>query len=748
MKIKSILDEKSVHKEGFLDRRFGDHYARIGTSTTRKIRSAILDVARFKFGRGKIPNEIAALSKRIKVAPQGVDDIKHIFGYEESGEWKKGSIETDPALKEYIKLYPDHWNIVVKAISLQRSVGVHACGTIISDKPIKSFIPMAPQKAAGLCTEFTANSMDGISSIEGVGGIKYDYLKLNSLRDIQLAIKLIQDRSGINLPDFIQKRGRVPKIQIVPYKGELYNIWELPEEKEVFEDVARGQTETVFQLGTSGAKKWLKYFEQKVEDDYLIKSIEDIAVFTALDRPGPLDVALSNPINGTSHNALVEYTRRAAGQKPTEDIVPIFNELFPETHGILCFQEQLASSYKELTGCTGTEAEEFRTNVGKKRKEKILAAYQPFIDRVKLKYSEETAKEIWNLYVSWAAYGFNKSHAICYALIAYVCGFLKKRFPLEWWTAVLSNADKDEIATEFWKYCYEFIDLPSIQNPKANFEIHNNRIQAPIGLLHGIGPAAQRQIARYAPYKDLRDFCEKILFHKESTGHVKQESSTVDGVTKMVKKKVLGRSSIHSGTIYSLIISGVMNSFFPKTYSTLEKLVEFETIWADVTKKKVQAVPELYQTWTAYDEFKARKELLPVYTEDLSKLMLECRHPKVINEYGRLEYKGKKLIPLYNLEELNDFTDSELEIPYGGFRIAIAGLITDIRRFTYQGNRQAMGFSVNIEGQIKEFVKWPDWTTGKLDPQILKVEPNSIGIITLHKRKQDSPFVIEDIEVL
>src|SRR4029077_18437478 len=103
---------------------------------------------------------------------------------------------------------------------------------------------------------------------------------------------------------------------------------------------------------------------------------------------------------------------------------------------------QLQKAYQELTGCTGAAAEEFRRNVAKKKKEKVDAAFPFFMENATPKIGEEDAHGAWEFLKTWAQYGFNRSHAVCYMYITYACAWLKHHYPLEWWTAVLRNADR------------------------------------------------------------------------------------------------------------------------------------------------------------------------------------------------------------------------------------------------------------------------------------------------------------------
>jgi DNA polymerase-3 subunit alpha len=360
---------------------------------------AIKDVARFKLG--SVPFEIEALTKKMLMTPQGVSDLDFIFGHETDEGQVVGSIEYDEALKEYVKKYPGQWEIVQKALSLNRSRGRHPCSYIVGNEPISNFIPLTSVSDIKV-TAFTAGP------VEAVGGLKMDFLVVSCIKDINDCIKLIQKRHcGELLPSQVINGRFVEGHRIIPTDKGLADVYDLPEDQAVFDDISSGRTETVFQFNTPSAIQWLRHFNHvKRDGNKTIDSIEKMSAFTALDRPGPLDAYVTNPETGQKHNMLVEYARRARGAEKSEDILPVFNDLFPETYGVLTYQEQLEAAYKHLTGCSAAEAEEFRSNVAKKKKDKVDAAYPKFVERAGAKLGEESAKSIWSSFVSWGQYGF------------------------------------------------------------------------------------------------------------------------------------------------------------------------------------------------------------------------------------------------------------------------------------------------------------------------------------------------------
>jgi DNA polymerase III alpha subunit len=422
-------------ESGWLWKRFGDHAAQISVDSTLKLRMAVQDVARYRTGH--VDPGIVLMTKKFKMPPQGVSDHDFVMGYETDEGHQPGSLEEghenyDPVLKQYTEMYPEEWTIVQKCLGLARQKGRHACAFVVANRPIHEFIPLTTVSDVRV-TAYTA------SSVEAVGGLKMDFLVVNSLNDLGDAIQIEQQRYGHTVdlaqypiiehkeellgwggPKFTNRRfslmidgKRVPCHRLVPVNGRFYDIWDLAADQDVFEEVAQGRTETVFQFCTPSAVQWLGHFNyQKPNGNYAIDSIDSMAAFTALDRPGPLDMYVRDPDDASNerrHNLLVEYARRARGATPSPDILSVFNDLVPETHGVMTYQESLQKVYQSLTGCSGSEAEEFRADVAKKKKAKIEKAYGPFIEKAGARIGKENAEAAWQFFLTWAKYGFNRS---------------------------------------------------------------------------------------------------------------------------------------------------------------------------------------------------------------------------------------------------------------------------------------------------------------------------------------------------
>lgn len=383
------------HWDGWLQERFPGHFAQISTVNTLRLKNSIRDVARFLLG--SVPYDIEEICKKLPVPPQGVSDEKFLLGYDNDEGHVPGIVDTNSTIQEYINKYPNHWEIVKKCLSLWRSKGRHAAGYVISNEPIAEFIPVTEVGGVKVL-DFTG------PEVESVGGIKYDFLVVNAVNDVQSCIQLIQKRHmGGQLKEQKINGVLVPGLRIIPDKnGNVHDIWELPQDPEVFKDIDDGKVETVFQLDSASARQWLQYFKG------IIHGISDMAIFTALDRPGPLDYMVQDPDNPSQQiNMLVEYSRRAKGKAGSEEIVKELDTLCPETKGIMIYQESLMKVYQYFTGCTLAEAEEFRGNVGKKKKDKIEKAYKLFMERAVSKVSADSAQRVWDSIITFSKYGFN-----------------------------------------------------------------------------------------------------------------------------------------------------------------------------------------------------------------------------------------------------------------------------------------------------------------------------------------------------
>lgn len=458
----------------YLQLTYGDKCAQIGTHSTLGLKQALQDASRAVYG--EVLPEVYAMNRDLKSAPQGVNIHDYLYGYtDEDGNPVQGYIEQNSKLSAFLKAQPKIKNLLEKMCGITRQFGRHAGGFCLADKPVYEYIPTAKiGKESHYITQYSKDW------VEKAGLIKMDLLGVNTLSDIGSCLKLIQERYG--------------------QKIDIYN---LPEESDVFDQYHKGDTITVFQMepGTTchydarSKRSWLR--------DMKPSSIADLAVVTALVRPGALDALIEDG----KTTAAAAYVDRKNGQQ-FEYLHKDLKEIVGDTYGIFTYQEQVMQLFIDLAGYTMEKADVVREGIGKKKQDVIDSAKKD-LEKALLGRSGWTQEKIDILsqqVQAFAKYAFNKSHAAGYGMLSYISAYLKKKYPLEWWASVLSNSDKEEIKDKYWSSVKDFVLLPSVNNSNTNFKIFENKIKSPLSLIHGVGPSAYQEIVTKAPYMNLLDF--------------------------------------------------------------------------------------------------------------------------------------------------------------------------------------------------------------------------------------------------
>lgn len=358
-------------RSGYLYGRWGNKAAQISTRIQLRLKSAIRDVNRFL--NGTIEPEIERLSKSLPPPPQGVSDKDYVFGFEDSdGNHIPGLIEVNTDLQKYTESRPREWEIVQKCLGISRQNSKHASAFVIADRPISQVVPTF----MGNITQYEAKA------VEDCKLIKYDFLIVNQLKDIEGCMRRVNKKAGVVL-----EAGNFR------HMGQDLYVWDLPEEQEVMESVWDGNTETLFQINTQS----MIPFVQKIKP----KSIVDLATILALVRPGPLDFV--DPETGLT--MADEYIERRNNRGTLR--VPELKELIPETFGVLVFQENTTKVAKQIGKMKPTDAEELRRVFSKKQKAKALAMKPLFMEGAIQTVGQEKAEMIWSQMETSSRYSFN-----------------------------------------------------------------------------------------------------------------------------------------------------------------------------------------------------------------------------------------------------------------------------------------------------------------------------------------------------
>ena len=358
---------------------------------------------------------------------------------------------------------------------LPRHSSTHAAGVVIGDRPLAELVPLYRDPRSDMpVTQFD------MKYVEGAGLVKFDFLGLKTLSVLREAVRLL-DRRGIALSlDTLE--------------------WDDPA---VYALLQRGDTVGVFQLESEGMRRTLAAVKPT--------AFGDIIALVSLYRPGPMD---NIPSFGARKNGREEIVW------PHELLAPILSE----TYGIFVYQEQVMQAAQVLAGYSLGEADLLRRAMGKKKQEEMDAQRSRFVSGCAEKQiSAAKANELFDLIDKFAGYGFNKSHAAAYALLAYQTAWLKAHYPHEFYAASMSfdidQTDKLSIFVDDARRLDIAMEGPDINESEASFmvqadDLHGWKIRYGLGALKGVGERAMEQLVAEreanGPFATLDDFAERV----------------------------------------------------------------------------------------------------------------------------------------------------------------------------------------------------------------------------------------------
>lgn len=369
----------------------------------------------------------------------------------------KEALDLEPLFAEMQRTDPKVKSLIDMSLELEglyRHASTHAAGVVIADRPLEQLIPLYRDPRSDMpVTQFN------MKMAEKAGLVKFDFLGLKTLTVIANTVKLLAEQ-GIEV-----------------------DINNLPlDHKETYEMIARGETVGVFQLESSGMKDVLR----KLRPD----RFEDLIAVVALYRPGPMD-------------NIPKYISVKHGQEKADYLYPSLEPILKETYGIMIYQEQVMEIAQVLSGYSLGSADLLRRAMGKKIKEEMEAQRKIFVEgAVKNDVPESKAAQIFDQVNKFAGYGFNKSHAAAYALIAYQTAYLKANYPTAFFVASmqldLQNTDKLHIFAEELKRLEIDVLPPDIQLSAPHFKQENQgeqeAIRYALAAVKGAGEQAMQHI--------------------------------------------------------------------------------------------------------------------------------------------------------------------------------------------------------------------------------------------------------------
>ena len=441
-------------------------------------RNEVIDYVTNKYGEKKVAgiitfNTLGAkqvirdLGRVFNISGPIIDDIaKGITTKELKDSYVKDSrfYNLINSKDEYKRLF----KIALKLEGLPRHISVHAAGVVMSNTDIDNVIPLYKNQLGIYTTAFSKDYL------EPLGLLKMDFLGLDNLTLISNVIEEIKVNEKINI-----SFDRIPM-----------------NDKKAIEVFYNVDTDGIFQFESPGMKRFLEKLK--------IKSFDDISLALALYRPGPMD-------------NIDTFIRRREGKEKIDYIHPDLEEILSPTYGVIVYQEQIMQIVRKMAGYSFGEADVLRRAMSKKKEEILLKEKPKFIEgSIKNGYPEEIAIKVYDMILKFANYGFNKSHSVAYAIIAYKMAFIKAYFLKYFICGLLSNAIGNEYKTNTYlnraRKAGIKILSPSINDSKSLYYVdEKDNIRCLMSIISSVGTSISNDIIRERAKGLFTDFCDFVV---------------------------------------------------------------------------------------------------------------------------------------------------------------------------------------------------------------------------------------------
>ena len=549
---------------------------------------------------------------------------------------------------------------------LARHASTHAAGVLITPAELTNYVPLYKTKEGDVTTQYD------MKSLESVGLLKMDFLGLRTLTVIQKAV------------DAIRVRGVEIDIDTIPL-----------DDAKVYEVFAAGETIGLFQFESSGMQEYLRKLKPTC--------LEDLIAMNALYRPGPMDY-IDAFIRGKKDPASVKYLH------------PILEPLLQETNGIAVYQEQVIKIAGVVGGFSLGNADLLRRAMGKKDERTMAEQRVKFIEGAKVKQVDaKTASEIFDMMAKFANYGFNKSHAACYSLVAYQTGYLKVYYPAEFMAANLSSemssTNRITILLEECRRMGLKVLPPDVNESFVDFIVMEDGIRFGLGAVKNVGRGA----------------IEAIVAGRETFGRFKTLAELVCNIDiRAANKKVLE----------SLIDAGAMDSLAgtrAQKYAVVEEMISYAqrcqqqgdssqySMFDSGDDKIVAPPPSLPEVsdYAALDALNREKAMLGFYLSG---------HPL---DRFRGDIRALSTVPLQDAGECRD-----------GSMVRLCGLVSDMKPHLDRQKRPMAFFKIeDYTGNI-ECVMFAD--AYEKCRSALQLDQIVMAIGRINTRESEAPKIIVD----
>ncbi len=560
-----------------------------------------------------------------------------------------------------------------------RHASVHAAGVVISPTPLQELVPIAVSAKEELTTQYA------MSDLEKTGMLKMDFLALTALTVISDCLITVKQSLGVEI--------------------EWADI--ALDDHKTMQLFAEGRTEAVFQFESSGMQEICRKLKPK--------GLEDLAALNALYRPGPLDGGMVD-----------DFISRHHGQKSVRYLVPEMKEILNNTYGIIVYQEQIMQLAQKLGGYSLGEADLMRRAMGKKNREEMARHEQKFIEgAVKQNIKREKAQQVFSLMAQFADYGFNRSHSVAYAYLAFQTAYLKAHYPEHFYAAVLSNELQD--TSKVFKYSTELRNQgirllsPDVNESGAGFTPLVGAIRYGLAAIKGVGNASVTAIIEARAgglFQSFYEFTERV-----NQGAINKRvleslvcAGAFDSLNTEHQAILKWRACLHHG---------VDSALARNSRSQKHKARGQDDLFggAGGAQSSTQLLPDV-SPWTHAALLAAEKSAIGFY---ITGHPLE-NYIEILREFNAVDTGGLNSLP-------------------GASRVRVGGIVTDLQiRTTKKGGRFALLRLEDQAGGIK-CVLWPE-IFGKFEAQLL----NDAAVLMTGKLETtddgNSSIIIDEVALL
>lgn len=615
-----FADDRRDDVLNYVRKKYGDdHVSQIITFGTMAARAAIRDTGRALGFPYEFCDKTSKMIPMFTSIKKALDEVPEFRAHYNSGADAKKLIDNAMRLEGVV-----------------RHAGMHACGVVITKDPVTEYSPIQNITGSreGTVTQYSSSTKS--SYVEKIGLLKMDFLGLKNLTIIQNTLRIVRKTRKLTVD-----------IDTLPIN-----------DAETYKLLQEAHTTGVFQLESSGMKRYLKLLKPTV--------IEDVIAMVALYRPGPMDW-IPDFISG-KHGRKVKYVH------------PKLEPILEKTYGVAVYQEQVMQIARDLAGFSMGEADVLRKAMGKKIFELIKEQKIKFVDGCIANGStKEIGEKVFSFIEPFAGYGFNRSHAACYGLIGYQTAYLKAHFPAEFMAALLTS-DQDNIdriaieASECRDMGIEVL-APNINESFEDFAViadkdGTERIRFGFNAIKNVGHVVAHEIVeerkRNGKFKSLGDFLERV-----QTKDLNKKS--IDALAKVGALDELGeRNQIIESMEHILM--------FTKNIQKMKNSNQVSLFGEAVLENPVVPLVEA-EPASKRQQLQWEKELLGLYVSG---------HPAL--EYQ--PYIDKVAVPLDSLKQ-------ELV----GQRIQVGGVIQKVQKILTK-NQQTMYFVMleDMKGKIELLV--------------------------------------------